>query len=56
MVFGNHCISSGGSTVRIEYLEEFTSLAQNLSFTETANKLNLSQPTLSKHINSLGGN
>lgn len=53
MVFGNHCISSGGSTVRIEYLEEFTSLAQNLSFTETANKLNLSQPTLSKHINSL---
>lgn len=39
--------------MRVEYLEEFTSLAQNLSFTETANKLNLSQPTLSKHINSL---
>ena len=39
--------------MRIEYLEEFAALARFLSFTETANKLNMSQPTLSKHINSL---
>lgn len=42
-----------GAAVRIEYLEEFAALARFLSFTETANKLNMSQPTLSKHINSL---
>ena len=39
--------------MRIEYLEEFIALARFLSFTETASKLNMSQPTLSKHINSL---
>lgn len=39
--------------MRIEYLEEFVALARFLSFTETASKLNMSQPTLSKHINSL---
>ena len=39
--------------MRIEYLEEFAALARFLSFTETASKLNMSQPTLSKHINSL---
>lgn len=39
--------------MRIEYLEEFVLLAQNLSFTETASLLNISQPTLSKHINAL---
>ena len=39
--------------MRVEYLEEFVALARFLSFTETANKLNMSQPTLSKHINSL---
>lgn len=43
----------GGAEMRIEYLEEFAALAQSLNFTETANKLNLSQPTLSKHINAL---
>ena len=43
----------GETTVRIEYLEEFAALARFLSFTETASKLNMSQPTLSKHINSL---
>ena len=39
--------------MRIEYLEEFAALARYLSFTETASRLNMSQPTLSKHINSL---
>ena len=39
--------------MRIEYLEEFAALARFLSFTETASRLNMSQPTLSKHINSL---
>ena len=45
--------SGGETTLRIEYLEEFAALARFLSFTETASKLNMSQPTLSKHINSL---
>lgn len=31
-------------------LREFTELAKHLSFTETARSLNVSQPTLSKHI------
>ncbi len=39
--------------MRIDHLEEFVALARFLSFTETASKLNVSQPTLSKHINSL---
>lgn len=39
--------------MRIDHLEEFAALARFLSFTETASKLNMSQPTLSKHINSL---
>ena len=39
--------------MRIEYLEEFAALARFLSFTETSSRLNISQPTLSKHINSL---
>lgn len=39
--------------MRIEYLEEFAALARNLNFTETASSLNVSQPTLSKHINAL---
>ena len=39
--------------MRIEYLEEFVELARFLSFTEAASRLNMSQPTLSKHINSL---
>lgn len=39
--------------MRIDHLEEFVALARFLSFTETASKLNMSQPTLSKHINSL---
>lgn len=34
-------------------LFEFTELAKNLNFTETARLLNMSQPTLSKHINAL---
>ena len=45
--------SHRGNEMRIEYLEEFAALARFLSFTETASKLNKSQPTLSKHINSL---
>lgn len=45
--------SHRGNEMRIEYLEEFAALARFLSFTETASKLNMSQPTLSKHINSL---
>lgn len=39
--------------MRVEYLEEFVALARFLSFTETASRLKMSQPTLSKHINSL---
>ena len=39
--------------MRIEYLEEFVALARFRNFTETASILNMSQPTLSKHINSL---
>lgn len=34
-------------------LHEFTELAKHLSFTETARALNISQPTLSKHIGQL---
>ncbi|RDB63308.1 hypothetical protein C1878_05470 [Gordonibacter sp. 28C] len=41
----------GALDVRIVY--EFVELAKNLNFTETARLLNMSQPTLSKHINSL---
>ena len=36
--------------MNIEYLKEFAELAKRLSFTETARLLNMSQPTLSKHI------
>lgn len=36
--------------MNIDYLHEFTELAKHLSFTETARLLNMSQPTLSKHI------
>lgn len=36
--------------MNIEYLKEFAELAKLLSFTETARLLNMSQPTLSKHI------
>lgn len=41
----------GALDVRIVY--EFVELAKNLNFTETARLLNMSQPTLSKHINAL---
>ena len=34
----------------IENCKEFIELARCLSFTETANKLNVSQPVLSKHV------
>jgi DNA-binding transcriptional LysR family regulator len=37
----------------LSYLEEFIELSHSLNFTETANKLHLSQPTLSKHIATL---
>ncbi|WP_251212477.1 LysR family transcriptional regulator [Adlercreutzia murintestinalis] len=36
--------------MNLEYLREFTELAKHLSFTETARLLNMTQPTLSKHI------
>lgn len=36
-----------------DYLFEFTELAKHLNFTETARLLNMTQPTLSKHISSL---
>ena len=39
--------------MRTEYVREFVALARFLSFTETASILNMSQPTLSKHINAL---
>ena len=39
--------------MNIDYLHEFTELAKRLNFTETARYLNMSQPTLSKHINQL---
>lgn len=37
----------------IDVLHEFVELAKKLNFTETARVLNMSQPTLSKHINQL---
>lgn len=37
----------------ISIINEFAELAKNLNFTETARLLNMSQPTLSKHISSL---
>lgn len=37
----------------IEVLREFVELAKKLNFTETARTLNMSQPTLSKHIGAL---
>lgn len=37
----------------IEIIREFTELAKQLNFTETSRILNMSQPTLSKHISSL---
>ena len=39
--------------MNIDYLREFTELAKHLNFTETARILNMSQPTLSKHISQL---
>ena len=36
--------------MNIEYMREFTELAKRLSYTETARFLNMSQPTLSKHM------
>ncbi|WP_144018442.1 LysR family transcriptional regulator [Demequina sp. NBRC 110051] len=39
--------------MRIEYLEEFVDLAATLSFTETAERLAVSEPSLSRHIKSL---
>lgn len=53
ILVGGHRLGGRVVTMRIEYLEEFAALARFLSFTETASKLNMSQPTLSKHINSL---
>lgn len=37
----------------IEVVREFVELAKKLNFTETARTLNMSQPTLSKHISAL---
>lgn len=39
--------------MNIEYLLEYVELAKHLNFTETARLLNMTQPTLSKHISSL---
>lgn len=36
--------------MNLDYLREFAELSKHLSFTETARLLNMSQPTLSKHI------
>lgn len=36
--------------MHIEYLEEFTELAQCLNFTEAARRCNITQPALSKHL------
>lgn len=42
-----------GGSVRIDTLCEFISLAHHLSFSSAAKELNISQPTLSKHISDL---
>lgn len=39
--------------MKLEYMREFLELGRNLSFSETSEKLYLSQPTLSRHITSL---
>lgn len=39
--------------MHIEYLEEFTELAQCLNFTEAARRCNITQPALSKHLMAL---
>lgn len=36
--------------MEVDHLREFIDLAQTLNFTETANRLHVSQPTLSKHM------
>jgi DNA-binding transcriptional LysR family regulator len=36
--------------MNLQYLEEFIHVAHTLNFTQTANELHLTQPTLSKHI------
>lgn len=41
---------SGVVTMNIDYLYEYAELAKHMSFTETARLLNMSQPTLSKHM------
>ena len=39
--------------MNIELLEEYVALAKHLNFSETSARLNLSQPTLSRHISQL---
>jgi len=49
-----HNVSSKrGYGLDIEYLREFVELANDASFTRTANRFGMSQPTLSKHIAAL---
>ncbi|GEA17030.1 LysR family transcriptional regulator [Moorella sp. E306M] len=36
--------------MKIDYMREYIALAENLNFTETANKLFMTQPALSRHI------
>ena len=42
-----------GAQLNVEHLREFVSLARTSSFTKSARELNVSQPTLSKHIAAL---
>ncbi len=46
-------LKNGGSALKIESLYEFIVLSHYLNFTTAANNLNMSQPTLSKHISEL---
>ena len=36
--------------IKLNYIEEYVTLAENLNFTKTANHLYITQPALSRHI------
>ena len=40
----------GSADIRVDYMREFVSLADTMSFTETANNLFITQSALSKHM------
>jgi DNA-binding transcriptional LysR family regulator len=43
-------IEGWGDLMNLQYIDEFVHLARTLNFTQTANEMHVTQPTLSKHM------